>query len=183
MFCFRSGRQEDGDLVATSQQLVRALAPLLTEQDALRLCLAAARLRGIGKRVNYYDRHRHTFNLVTSARLFGLTHRQQLILAAAAAYEGPRRMRELLLPFSGLLERADVLEAQRIGLLVAYAEAVGRRCPGCRPEISAGIGPARIDLLISGAPEPPEIPFDEAERLEDQFLKVYGRKLVCRYVS
>lgn len=179
---FQIGEQADEDLVAALSQIFSALSPLCPEPDSPRIAQAAAHLRGIGKRVNYYDRHLHTFNLVTSARLFGLTHRQQLMLAAAAAYEGPRRMRDLLLPFERLLERADILQAQRIGLLVAYAEAIGRLFPGERPEITGAIQPARIDLRIAGVHRPPDMPFDEAGRLEDQFLKVFGRKIVAHYV-
>ncbi len=179
---FQLGEEPDQDLVAWAGQLLGALSNLLAP-DAQRLGGAAAALRGIGRRVNFYDRHRHTFTLVTSARIFGLSHREQLVLAAAAAYEGPRRTRDFLLDYGPLTDRQDILLAQRIGLIAAYAEAMARQAPGVRPKISATLEPSRIELRIEGLPKPPDIPFDESVRLAGQFGKVYGRKLVARYLE
>ncbi|MDA8344574.1 MAG: Ppx/GppA phosphatase family protein [Thermaerobacter sp.] len=180
---FQLGEEPDRDLIAWADELFTALGPLLPQQEAPRLGRAAAQLRGIGRRVNFYDRHRHTFTLVTSARVFGLSHREQLVLAASAAYEGPRRTRDLLVAYGPLVDRGDVLLAQRIGLTVAYAEAMARQTPSARPRISATIEPSRIELRINGAPKPPDIPFDEAARLAGQFGKAFGRKLVVRYTE
>lgn len=180
---FQFGERADPDLVAVAGGLFGALRELMPEEGAKRLTDAAARLRGLGRRINVYDRHRLTFSLVTGARLCGISHREQLILAGAASYEGPRRVRELLLLHEGLAGRADVLEAQRIGLLVAYADAFSRRHPGERPAISAEVEPSRIDLRIAGVPAPPEIAYDETDRLAQHFSKVFGRKLLCRYSS
>lgn len=180
---FQLGEAPDEDLVAWAQALLEALSPLLPKEDARRLGRAAALLRGIGRRVNFYDRHRHTFTLVTSARLFGLTHREQLILAAAASYEGPRRTREQFAPYESLIDRSDVLLSQRLGLTIAYAEAMARQAPGTRPQMSATIEPARIELRVAGMQAPPDIPFDESLRLAGQFGKTFGRKLISRYAE
>ncbi len=177
---FQLGEEPDPAQVALADSLLNVLEPLLP-QSALRLGRAAARLRGIGRRVNFYDRHRHTFAMIIGARLFGLSHREQVLLAAAAAYEGPRRMRELLSPYLDLLERGDTVLGQRLGLICAFAEALARSAPGMEAEIAVDITPAVITLGIAGLTPPPQLPFGETERLALQFPKVFGRKLVPRY--
>ncbi len=177
---FQVGEVPDPAQVALSDSLLHVLEPLLP-QSALRLGRAAARLRGIGRMVNFYDRHRHTFAMIIGARLFGLSHREQVLLAAAAAYEGPRRMRELLSPYLDLLERGDMVLGQRLGLICAFAEALARSAPGMEAEIAVDITPSVITLGIAGLTPPPQLPFGETERLALQFPKVFGRKLVPRY--
>jgi exopolyphosphatase/guanosine-5'-triphosphate,3'-diphosphate pyrophosphatase len=178
---FQFGEEPDGAQAAVAQGLLTALSPLLPQPGALDLGQAAARLRGIGRRVNFYDRHRHTFGIVMGARLFGLSHREQVLLAAAAAYEGPRRLREVLVPYLDLLERGDTVLAQRLGLAAAYAEALARSAPGQIAEIAVDITPSLITLGIAGIAPPPQLPFSELDRLAGQFGNVYGRKLVSRY--
>ncbi len=179
---FQLGEQPDEDVLAWAEQLLAALSPLLGQGEP-GIGGAAAQLRGIGRRVNFYDRNRHTFTLVASARIFGLTHKQQLVLAASASYEGPRHTRDRMQGFGTLVDRADILLAQRIGLTVAYAEAMARQAPLSRPRITATIEPARIELRLSGVERPPDVPFDEAARLGGQFGKVFGRKLAVRHVD
>ena len=178
---FGLGEEPDAAETSLAQSLLSALAPLLPQARALALGREAAGLRGIGRRVNFYDRHRHTFAIVVGARLFGLSHREQVLLAAAASYEGPRRLREGLVPYLDLLERGDVVFAQRLGLATALAEALARSAPDRRGEVAADITPSLITLGIGGIAPPPQLPFGEIERLMLQFPKVYGRKLVARY--
>ena len=178
---FQLAEVVDEDQSALTGDLLLALSPLLGQADALRIGRAAASLRGIGRRINFYDRHRHTFSIILGARLFGLSHREQVLLAAAAAYEGPRLMREALVPYLDILQRGDIVMAQRLGLAVAYAEGLARSAPGQRAEIAADITPALITLGIAGIAPPAQLPFGELDRLAGQFAKVFGRKLVTRY--
>jgi exopolyphosphatase/guanosine-5'-triphosphate,3'-diphosphate pyrophosphatase len=178
---FQLDETVDETQLSLSLSLLAAMAPLLPQADASHLGEAAAVLRGIGRRVNFYDRHTHTFAIVVGARLFGLSHREQVLLAATASYEGPRHLRELLAPYQGLLGRGDIILAQRLGLAVAYAETLSRSVPGEKAEIAASITPSLITLGIGGITPPPQLPFSELDRLAGQFAKVYGRKLVVRY--
>ncbi len=178
---FQLGEEPDEAQLDLAEGLLSAFAPLLPQTDALALGRAAARLRGVGRRVNFYDRHRHTFAIVLGARLFGLSHREQVLLAAAASYEGPRHLRDVLVPYLDLLERGDTVLAQRLGLAAAFAEALARSDPGQKAEIAADITPSLITLGVAGIAPPPQVPFGEIERLALQFPKIYGRKLVVRY--
>jgi len=177
---FQLGEVPEPMQVEVGDRLTEALAPLL--RDAPRgFARSVVRLRGIGRRINFYERNHRTFDIVVGARMFGLSHREQVLLAAAAAYDGPRRTRELLRPYLDLLERGDTVLVQRVGLAAAYAEALVRSAPGVRWELAAEIGPALITLGLAGGDPPPSLPFGESERLAAQFPKVFGRKLTVRY--
>ena len=177
---FQIGEPPDDSLVAMAGELLAALSPLLPA-PLMRLGRAAAQLRGVGRRINYYGRHRHTFTLVQGARLFGLTYPEQLILAAAAAYEGPRRTRELLAPYRADLNSQEIAQAQRLGLAVAFAEAICRTMPDACGPVSATLSPSVIELSLHALSAPLQLPYGELDRLSLQFPKVYGRKLVARY--
>jgi len=177
---FQFGEEVDGDLTASAGRLWEALSPIVgpPPQD---LAWATAALRGIGKRVNWYDRHPQTAGIIMGARLFGVSHRQQVVLAAAAGYTGPRLVREMLLPFPGLAGDNEVTLAQRLGLVAALADGLARKFPATALGFLARDAGGRIEIGVDGAERPPEIPFDEVTRLQRQFGKVFGKELVLSY--
>ena len=115
-----------------------------------RLVSAAARLRGVGSAISFYDWARHTAYLVREARLFGCDHRERVLLAAAAPYEGVGRLREALAPFTALLEAGDLQLAVRMGLCVALAEALDRDARGRALPLRASVLPSAVRLSVPG---------------------------------
>ena len=177
---FQFGEEVESDLTTNASRLWEALSPLVGPPPP-DLVWATAALRGIGKRVNWYDRHLQTSGIIMGARLFGVAHRQQIVLAAAAGYMGPRLVREMLLPFPGLTGEKEVTLAQRLGLVAALAEGLTRKFPAAGLGFFARNVDGCIEIGVEGAERPPEIPFDEVTRLSHQFGKVFGRELVLRY--
>ena len=173
---FQLASEPDPALLRLSAELAAALSPLLPD-GSLPLLTASAKLRGLGQRVNFYDRHRHTFYLVLHGRLFGVSHGQQVVLAAAAGYEGPHRLSRLLRPYAQMFEAEEASLAGRLGLIVAFSEALVRQAPAQRLTIDAEITTKQISLLIGGAELGPEVPYDDLGRLSAQFAKVFGRRL------
>lgn len=142
--------------------------------ECARLIPVAARLRGIGSSVSYYDWERHTFYILREARLFGLDHRERLLLAAAAGYEGAGRLREALAPYAAILRPGDERLATRMGVCVALAHAVDRATGGRADSIHTAALPSAIRVTVPGAPEggivlPPSV--------VDDVRKWYGRAL------
>lgn len=178
---FQLGERPNPPLAQLADALARALAPLLPD-SARPLILAAAELRGLGRRVNFYDRHLETFYLVTHARLFGLSHPEQVVLAAASGYEGPHRLTQSLRPYARLLGPGEGALAARLGLVVAYAEALHQRALPAQLEFAALVSAKEIALTVRGLAEPPAIPYDDLDRLGAHFAKVFGRRLRCRYL-
>ncbi len=173
---FQLAAEPDPALLHLAGCLAHALSPLLPK-DFMPLIVACAKLRALGQRVNFYDRHTHTFYLIIHSRLFGLSHGQQVVLAAAAGYEGPHRLTQVLRPYAQLIGPEGSLLAARLGLVVAFAEALLRQHPAHHLEVGAQISAKEISLTIQGSSPAPTIPYDELSRLSGHFAKVFGRKL------
>ncbi|MCX7780557.1 MAG: exopolyphosphatase [Negativicutes bacterium] len=85
----------------------------------------AAMLHDIGITINYYDHARHSAYLVENARLFGLTHREQIFAAVIAGWHnGPSAKYARNKIYSEFLGEADWLAARKLALLLALAESL-----------------------------------------------------------
>ena len=91
------------------------------EKSLLRV---AALLHDIGITVNYYDHARHSAYLVENARLFGLTHREQMLTAVIAGWHNGPISRFSRHIYSLFLDELDWQIATKLSLLVALAESL-----------------------------------------------------------
>lgn len=139
-----------------------------------RLVAIAARLRDIGTTVNYYDHERHAAYILREGRLFGVDHRERLLLAAAAGYEGPAKTRSWLAPFAALLRSGDEQLAICMGLCVSLAHRIDLDTRGCGGPLSLTVLPSAVRITTSGhAPHG----FASAQALGGDFRKAFGRAL------
>ncbi len=155
--------------------LWECLGPLASAPaECARLVPVAARLRAAGTAVSYYDWERHTFYILREARLFGLDHRQRLLLAAAAGYEGAGRLRDALAPYAAILRPGDDRLATRMGVCVAVAHAIDQTTGGRAHPIRTTALPSAIRVTVSGCAEGGvAVPAAVA----DEVRKWYGRAL------
>ena len=89
------------------------------------LLQAASLLHDIGISINYYDHSRHSAYLVENARLFGLTHREQILTAVVAGWHGnisTKLMRNRL--YSEFLDEADWGKARKMAAILAVANSL-----------------------------------------------------------
>lgn len=100
-------------------QLLHDFGP--REKSLLRV---AALLHDIGITINYYDHARHSAYLVENARLFGLTHREQMLAAVVAGWHNGPISRFSRNIYSLFLDETDWIIATKLSLLVALAESL-----------------------------------------------------------
>lgn len=132
----------------------------------------AARLREAGTAVGYYDWEAHTFYVLREARLFGLDHRERLLLAAAAGYDGPGTLREQLQPYVSILQPGDERFGVRLGVVAALAHAVDRSCRGGALPLQVTGLPSVLRVQPAGPPAG-ALPASLAE----DFRKAFGKAL------
>ncbi len=172
--CFGLPHGRAARLDALASMLWAHLGPLVGAPDGIaRLAPAAARLREAGTALSYYDWEQHTFYAVREARLYGVDHRERLLLAAAAGYEGAGRVREQLQPYQGILEAGDDRLAVRLGIAAALAHALDRACHGDALPLQVATLPAAVRITTA---HPPVHGF-AAGSLADDFRKWFGRPL------
>lgn len=127
MLLFYKGQTDHAYHVANlAEQLFDDWQPLLNITARHRILLrVSALLHDIGITINYYDHPRHSAYLVENARLFGLTHREQMLCAVIAGWHnGPsaKYVRNRL--YSEFLDEADWQTARKLALLLALAESL-----------------------------------------------------------
>ena len=87
------------------------------------LLQVAALLHDIGIKVNYYDHARHSAYLIENARLFGLTHREQIMAAVIAGWHhSPSVKYSYNRIYNEFLDAGNWQTARKLALLLALAE-------------------------------------------------------------
>ena len=88
--------------------------------DAL---VSAALLHDTGISVNYYDHYRHSTYLVENARLFGLSHREQMLTAVVSGWHhGPNFRFDHNRLYHQFLDEADWDATRKLALMLALSE-------------------------------------------------------------
>ena len=109
-----------------AMQLFDGWLPLHNLDSRDRMLLhSAALLHDIGISINYYDHTRHSAYLVENARLFGLTHREQILTAVIAGWHSnisSKLMRNRL--YSEFLDETDWYKAKKMAVILAVANSL-----------------------------------------------------------
>lgn len=144
------------------------------------LLRVAALLHDIGITINYYDHARHSAYLVENARLFGLTHREQMLAAVVAGWHnGPsaKTVRNRL--YAEFLDESDWQKARKLSLFLALAESLDKTQMGLVKQVEA-LWEDRAMLRLTVADEGAPIELQELGQYKKWFRKELGKELVWR---
>ncbi|WP_152394644.1 Ppx/GppA phosphatase family protein [Paenibacillus guangzhouensis] len=97
----------------------------LTTQDGLYLHISSLLYR-IGTMIDYYGYSQHTFYLIMNARLYGLTHREQILCAMIASYTTKGRARRAVAEYKDILDESDYPRICKLGSLLQLAIALDK---------------------------------------------------------
>ena len=121
---YKADERHARHVAAMADQLFTALEPFHKLGDREKALLrVAALLHDIGITINYYDHARHSAYLVENARLFGLTHREQMLTSVVAGWHGGasgKYFRSRI--HNEFLDEADWDIARKMSLVLALAE-------------------------------------------------------------
>jgi len=96
----------------------------LNPEDKVLLHVAAV-LHDIGICINYYDHARHSAYLVENARLFGLSHREQIMASLIAGWHhSPTAKHAFNKIYNEFLDEGNWQTARKLALLLAMAESL-----------------------------------------------------------
>lgn len=123
------------------------------DERSRKLLHVAALLHDIGITINYYDHPRHSAYLVENARLFGLTHREQMLTAVVAGWHGgpTKFVRNRI--YGEFLDEIDWRTAKKLALMLAIAETLDTTQMQLIKSVSVSVmdGNAILDLQGSRA--------------------------------
>lgn len=179
MLRFYKGDPNHAEHVAHSSALLfDALQPLhqLPQRSKILLQVAAL-LHDIGITINYYDHARHSAYLVENARLFGLTHREQMLTAVIAGWHqgaGTKYIRHRL--YHEFLDDSDWQGARKLAAILAIAESLDTTQMQLVQQIRPLLTSETLTLGIKTS-EPAPIEIEAVQRLTRWFRREYGISL------
>lgn len=155
--------------------------PLHKLNDRWRQLLqTAALLHDIGITINYYSHARHSAYMIENAKLFGLTHKEQVLTAIIAGWHnGISRSYLRNKQYKELLTEVDLKRLGIAALLLALAESLDYSQTNQISELSATISKKTAVLNLTAA----VIPTIELHQLKQQlhwFNKAFGLPLVIK---
>ncbi|SCM82517.1 Exopolyphosphatase Ppx [uncultured Sporomusa sp.] len=149
----------------------------LTSRDR-KLLRVASLLHDIGITINYYDHARHSAYLVENARLFGLTHREQMLVAVVAGWHNgasAKYVRNKI--YSEFLDQHNWQTARKMALLLALAESLETTQLGLVQDVEPSItGSQAVLKLITD--DPVSIERQAAAQHRKWFKKELGFDLI-----
>lgn len=120
----------------------------LGEREKILLQVAAL-LHDIGITINYYDHARHSSYLVENARLFGLTHREQMLCAIIAGWHnGPSAKFTRNRLYTEFLDANDWDMARKLALILGLAECLDTTQMRLIPKVEAFAQNKRAHLRL-----------------------------------
>ena len=142
------------------------------------LLKVAALLHDIGITINYYDHPRHSAYLLENARLFGLTHREQMLCAVVASWHNGLAIKYVRNKiYSEFLDEADWQTARKLALLLALAESLDTTQMGLIEKIEVSLNATQAHLELTTSESAP-IEREMVEKHGKWFKKELGVPLV-----
>ncbi|MCC5466488.1 exopolyphosphatase [Pelosinus baikalensis] len=114
------------------------------------LLQVAALLHDIGITVSYYDHARHSAYLIENARLFGLSHREQIMAAIIAGWHhSPSVKYSYNRIYNEFLDAANWQTARKLALLLALAEGLDTTQMSLVEKITTNISKKQAQLILT----------------------------------
>ncbi len=167
-----------GDVLAAATKLFDATRTLHSLDHGDRaILLAAARLRGAGMHIDYYNRDRHAEYLVHSGALHGFTHREVVLLSALLRWASSGTPD--LSPYRLVVAADDGRRVAVLAALLGVVQAAYRRSPSPLRSFEPVLRDDGLQLLLRG-----EGPLDaELLAIERQQMRLEAVLRTPVYVS
>ena len=136
---------------------------------------AAALLHDIGIHISYYNHHKHTFYEILNCHLYGLTHKELLMVAYIAALHGDSDI-NMAAKYRSILNKNEMETVRKLGVLLRIAESLDRRQNKNIYKISSTVENNRVIIFIL-AKHDPGLEIKAVQNATKNFYKVFKRHL------
>ncbi|WP_378955655.1 exopolyphosphatase [Pelosinus sp. sgz500959] len=151
----------------------------LTSTDKALLQVAAV-LHDVGISINYYDHARHSTYLIENARLFGLSHREQIMTSLIAGWHhGYSSKNSYTKIYSEFLDEENWQTARKLALLLALAESLDSTQRQSVENITTVFAKKETHLLLT-TNQPIPIELQAIKKHSKWFKKETGFELIVK---
>lgn len=176
--------------VARAEQVARLAVSIFDQMNDAGLLSAKAEdrrllqisglLQDIGRSINVYESAQHTFYLLTNVLLFGLTHRQRLIIGLLAAYKNDKKMEKQFTDHMDLVTLTDLPSLKKLAVLGLLARTVDRPLGGQVRRVEVKKREHDCQLILHTTEDHL---VDRAQVLEvlEMMNKIYGQKFTLKF--
>ncbi|HIU64217.1 MAG TPA: Ppx/GppA family phosphatase [Candidatus Avacidaminococcus intestinavium] len=143
-----------------------------------RLLKTAALLHDIGITINYYSHARHSAYMIENAKLFGLTHKEQVITALVAGWHnGISKSLLRSKPYRYYLSDEDLEKVSKLALFLALAESMDYSQTMQITKVIPTIKNKKTAVLAFQSPTLPSIELHQLKQQIPWFQKVFDLDL------
>lgn len=137
----------------------------------------ASMLHDIGMSIRYYDHEKHSFYIIINSDVNGLNHKEILLASYAAMFHRKVEHDLSMANFSHILNRLDVNNSEKIGILIALSESFERNVNGVIYDVKTEVTKDSI-IIRPYSEEDIDLEIYEAYKLTKKFEELYSRKLI-----
>lgn len=161
-----------------SFSLFEGLKPLHHLGDEFKNILkTASLLHDCGISIRYYDHHVHSFYVILSSHINGLTHKEILLSALCAAYHRNNSYQAPLAKYSTIINRLDLKHVEYLGVILKLAEGLDRGLTGHVKNLDVIIDEDTVTLKLYSDYDL-ELEIRQAKRSAKAFSEIYNKDLI-----
>ncbi|MGI6114407.1 MAG: Ppx/GppA family phosphatase, partial [Mahellales bacterium] len=141
-----------------------------------KLLTVATLLHDCGVTINYYDKHKHNFYVISNSTFYGLEHREILISAfITSEYEHPD-IQNAWQNYKNILRDGDDIIIKKLATILRLAESFDKSETGIVMDLICNINEDEAVIkLISG--ENTQLEIANASKYAQEFYQVFNKKL------
>lgn len=137
----------------------------------------ASMLHDVGNSIRFYDHEKHSFYIILNSEINGLNHKEILLAALAASFHRNNNMDIMISNFSQIINRLDVIIAERMGLIISIAESFDKSMNSVVKDVEVEINDTQI-IIKPIADVDLTFEIIDAKLLCEKFEEVFHKELV-----
>lgn len=139
----------------------------------------AAYLHDCGISIRYYDHHIHSFYIILNSMITGLSHKETLLSAFAAAYHRNNGFELPFAHFCSIINRLDIANAEYAAILIRIAESLDRSLSGSVKDLSLSFDEESVTIEVEASTNI-DLEINEALKSKEAFESIYNRNLIIK---
>lgn len=175
---YRVNRAHCKHVARLSSKAYDQLCPLIDKDGEYRRVFEkAAMLHDVGINIDFYNRDKHTYYIITNCRINGLSHKDIVLTAIIASGFTGDKLKYYYMKHTDLLSKEDYKAAKKLMAVLTICDKLDRSKSGVIKDIDCFIEKDNI-IIKTDKVSDGELEISEARGQETAFYKAFKKRLV-----